>query len=388
VKTIFIAMAGLLAIAATPPSQQLLAPGVYRTGSGHTLYAGVERDPPDAATNETFDAATNRVNAPIAQPVVLVTAIREERRVIHTPQGALGVSLWSTDARKRAAVILIHGNDPETRDMGFLIPYFAANGIDVISYDQRGTGQSTGNWFANGPPQRAVDVEAVFDAFALDPRVDPKRVGVYGFSNGGWTAPIVAARRPLAFMLLKSAPAETLHDNVMYEVAAEMHHDGFGTTAVRDAQHAWQMLIDGLDGRARWSDVAAVYDAAQRQRWFSSSLLPPHLSFPLSATAAEGYRRFITYDPLPILSLVRTPTLALFGALDRNVDERHAAATFASVFPRAGMTDLTVKVYPNAGHTLKVSRTGYNGEVDPPERYVKGYPQIMIDWLRRRGLLE
>ena len=91
---------------------------------------------------------------------------------------------------------------------------------------------------------------------------------------------------------------------------------------------------------------------------------------------------------MPIFIGRATPTLALFGELDRNVDERHAAATFASVFPRAGMTDLTVKVYSNAGHTLKVSRTGYNGEADPPERYVKGFPRIMIDWLRQRGLLE
>jgi hypothetical protein len=174
----------------------------------------------------------------------------------------------------------------------------------------------------------------------------------------------------------------------MYEVAAEMHHDGFGAGATRDAQHAWQLLIDALDGRARWSEAGAAYAAAERRPWFSSSLLPPRLTFPPAPAAAEGYRRFVTYDPMPILSVVRTPTLALFGALDRNVDERHAAATFTSVFGRAGMTDLTVNVYPNAGHSLKVSRTGYNGEVDPPERYVKGYPNVMIDWLRQRGLLE
>jgi uncharacterized protein len=388
VKIISIALAGVLTLAATPPPQPLLAPGVYRTASGHTLYAGIEHELPDARANETLDAATNRVDAPFAQPLTLVAAVREERRVIHTPQGALGVSLWSADARRRGAVILIHGNDPETREMGFLIPYFAANGIDVISFDQRGTAVSTGDWGANGPVQRAIDVEAIYDAYASDPRIDPKRIGVYGFSNGGWTAPIVAAHRPLAFMLLKSAPAETLHDNLMFEVASEMHRHGFAGTSVRDAQQTWQLLIDALNGRARWSDVRAAYDAAQHRLWFSSSLLPPHLEFPLAPATAEGYRRFITYDPLPTLSIVRTPTLALFGGLDRNVDARHAAATFASVFDRAGMTDLTVKVYPNAGHSLKVSRTGYNGDVEPPERFVKGYPSIMIDWLRMRSFIE
>ena len=249
-KTVLIAVASLLfAVAATPKPQPLLAPGLYRTASGHTLYAGIEHFPPDPRTNETFDAITNGIDGRVAKPLVLVMAIREERRVIAAPDGPLGVSLWSADARRRGAVILIHGNDAETREMGFLIPYFAANGIDAISYDQRGTGQSTGDWFANGPLQRAVDVEAVYDAYASDSRIDPKRIGVLGFSNGGWTAPIVAARRPLAFMLLKSAPAETLHDNLMYEVAAEMRRDGFGAAPTHDAQHAWQALIDALDGQ-------------------------------------------------------------------------------------------------------------------------------------------
>jgi hypothetical protein len=49
------------------------------------------------------------------------------------------------------------------------------------------------------------------------------------------------------------------------------------------------------------------------------------------------------------------------------------------------MTDFTERVYPNAGHSLEVSRTGFNGDAEPPERFVPGYPSIMTDWLRERG---
>ena len=38
-----------------------------------------------------------------------------------------------------------------------------------------------------------------------------------------------------------------------------------------------------------------------------------------------------------------------------------------------------------AGHQLIVSKSGYNGDPTPPERYVPQYPQIMITWLARRG---
>ncbi|MFY9718871.1 MAG: hypothetical protein WAK16_04435, partial [Candidatus Cybelea sp.] len=66
--------------------------------------------------------------------------------------------------------------------MGFLIPFFAVNGIDVVTYDQRGTGLSGGMWSLNGPVQRAVDVESIYDSLAHDPLVDSRRIGVWGFS--------------------------------------------------------------------------------------------------------------------------------------------------------------------------------------------------------------
>jgi hypothetical protein len=77
--------------------------------------------------------------------------------------------------------------------------------------------------------------------------------------------------------------------------------------------------------------------------------------------------------------------LALYGALDRNVDADDSAAHLCKYLRRAGDGDVTIKMYPNAGHQLIVSKSGYNGDPTPPERYVPDYPQIMITWLGQRG---
>jgi len=50
-----------------------------------------------------------------------------------------------------------------------------------------------------------------------------------------------------------------------------------------------------------------------------------------------------------------------------------------------GRINISIKTYPNAGHQLIVSKSGYNGEPALPERFVSGYPQIMITWLAVRG---
>jgi uncharacterized protein len=370
----------------------ILSPGLYLNAAGHPVYVGVENEAPDPAGNEYFDPSTQHTgDLPADSQLKLQKPIREDAAVIDTPGGPLGVSLYSIGAGKRTTVVLIHGNDPETREMGFLIPYFVLNGINVISYDQRGTGKSGGNWQQNGPVQRAADVEALYDAYSTNPRVDARHFGVWGFSNGGWTAPIVAVNRPLNFMILKSGPPESLETNVYYSVAQNMQHKNYDAQSVAAATETWRSLIGALSGKVTWDAAQTLYNAASTKPWFADSYLsffyPPGTGFPPPAATLAGLRRELIYDPTETLQKLRTPTLALFGARDRNVDVTNAPALFKSAFAHGAMRDFTLKIYPDAGHQLKVSETGFNGEPSEPERLTSGYPKIMIDWLSQRGFL-
>jgi pimeloyl-ACP methyl ester carboxylesterase len=369
-----------LAIAASP------APGIYRDASDHRLYVGIDEEPPDRLINY-FDPQTQADGA-ISQPgsLHLEKAVSENRVHINAPHGPLGVSLWYADNRKRAAIILIHGNEAETRNEGFFIPYFVLNGINVISYDQRGTGESAGDWQKNGPIQRAEDVAAIYDMLAANPFVDGARMGVWGFSNGGWTAPILATKRPIAFMILMSAPAGTIADNIYFELRQRMLHDHFNEKEISAATATLRAQIDALAGTESWDRARTMYEAAIRQKWFADLAMRPHQQFPPANGLAEAQRRALLYDPLPIVRRVTVPTLALYGALDRNVDSSHDSALLRTVLTKAGVRDLTVHVYENAGHSLSVSADGHD-EGPLPRQYVRGFPRIMLDWLKRRGFL-
>ena len=363
-----------------------LAPGVY-VDSGHTLYVGIEHTLPDSAANDFFDSTSQRTGELQAtHDLHLRNGLLEEPRVIEAAQGRIGFSLYYAGERARATVILIHGNDPETRDMGFLIPFFVCNGINVISYDQRGTGESAGDWFLNGPGQRADDVAAIYDVMRSDRHVDSQRIGILGFSNGGWTAPLVAVNRPVAFMILKSAPTESLTQNIDYEVEQMMRRHNVGDAAPQ-AIALWHAFEGALDGAVPWSEVKRHYDLDAKQPWFQYSLLPElGISIPPPRGKIEGLRRFVTFDPTQtLLRVSSTPTLALYGALDRNVDAADSAVHLREYLTRAGNREVTIEVYPNAGHQLIVSKSGYNGDPTLPERFVPEYPQVMISWLTERG---
>jgi alpha-beta hydrolase superfamily lysophospholipase len=363
-----------------------LAPGAY-VASGHTIYIGVQHAPPGPASNDFFDSSSQRTgDLHATADLHLRNGIAEEPRVIEAPQGRLGFSLYYADEEPRATVILVHGNDPETREMGFIIPFFVCNGINVISYDQRGVGKSAGDWLLNGPAQRAADVEAIYDVMRKAPHVDSHRIGIWGFSNGGWTAPLVSIHRPLAFMILKSAPTESLTQNIDYEVKQTMRRHN-AEDSLPQAIALWHAFERSLHGTVSWSYTKRLYDSDARQPWFQYSLMPDlDISIPPPPAKIAGLRRFVTFDPThALLSVSSTPTLAVYGALDRNVDAAHSAAQLREYLRRAGNRDVTIKMYPNAGHQLIVSKSGYNGDPAPPEQFVADYPQIMVAWLAQRG---
>src|SRR5215471_7649694 len=290
-----------------------LAPGAY-IASGHTIYVGVQHDLPGAASNDFFDSTSQRTgDLQATQDLHLRSGISEEPRVIEAPQGRLGLSLYYAGEKPRATVILVHGNDPETREMGFIIPFFVCNGVNVISYDQRGVGESTGDWLLNGPGQRADDVEAVYDAMRSDPHVDSTRIGIWAFSNGGWTAPLVSIHRAVAFMILKSAPTESLAQNIDYEVEQMMRRHNV-QDASPQAIALWHAFERSLDGSISWSYTKRLYDIDSKQPWFQYSLMPDlGISIPPSPAKVAGLRRLVSFDPTEtLLKVSSTPTLALY----------------------------------------------------------------------------
>jgi pimeloyl-ACP methyl ester carboxylesterase len=365
-----------------PAHASTASPGLYDY-NGHTAYVGVEHELPDAPENEFFDPLTQRTGSiDVTATLHLRRAVHEERHIVNAAEGRLGVSLYYSDTRSRSTIILVHGSDAETREMGFIIPFFVLNGVNVLSYDQRGTGESAGNWFFNGPVQRAQDVAAIYDAFRSNPLVDSRRIGVWGFSNGGWTAPIVAVQRPIAFMILKSAPAESILSNIDYEAVQEMHRHHMNARKTQRALAAWHSLEGALNRTQSWTTVQRAYADAKSEGWFAYSLLPD-LRLPPAANVQAGLRRFISYDPAQTLQHVRAPTLALYGALDRKVDVPHASVCIRKYFRKSGMRDFTMKIYPHAGHVFVVTTNGYDAAA--PKRYIAGYPQVMISWLAARG---
>ncbi|OLT19307.1 hypothetical protein BJF78_11165 [Pseudonocardia sp. CNS-139] len=101
-------------------------------------------------------------------------------------------------------MVLVHGAGTGPREkLREEAAAFARAGVATLTYDKRTVGYSlTQRSYA----QLADDAAAAAAVLRGRPEVAPSAVGIWGFSEGGWVAPLAASRAPeTAFVVVVGA---------------------------------------------------------------------------------------------------------------------------------------------------------------------------------------
>ena len=207
-------------------------------------------------------------------------------------------------------IVIVHG--AETGERYFYdvwVGVYASMGLDVLTYDKRGRGSSTGHYPGEFPTADALAIYADDAGIALGflarwPGVDQGRVGFHGGSQGGWTVPLTIQRSPqAAFAVLVSAPATTV-----------------------DQTDLWASYTNGGESA-------------------------PSVS--LSEMLASVRANHSGYDPGPALQALAIPTLWLLGSNDRTVP----TAVCVEILTAMNKPNFAIDLLP-AGHGMLANPTG------------------------------
>jgi pimeloyl-ACP methyl ester carboxylesterase len=227
--------------------------------------------------------------------------------------------------------VLVHdAGDQPAHTLRPLARALARHGIAVLTYDKRGVGDSTGDWRAGTFETLADDALAAIRVLRARRDVNPSRVGLLGIGEGGWVAPIAAARSPeVAFLITIAAPA-------MNPVVQERYRRAY---ALRCAGHGpWAMTVSAT----LWLLACAIW-----RRLPERSDAPP--------TLRRYFARVCAHDPLPVWTQVRQPVLALWGGRDERVPPRGSAWLLRRALRASGHMASTTTIVPGGGHLLQVS---------------------------------
>lgn len=241
---------------------------------------------------------------------------------IPAPQGHV---LAGTLTRPRAgklvpAAVLITGLSPAERNGGRppwmplrdLADALTRTGIAVLRVDDRGIGKSTGDHAPSTTYDEADDVQTEVAWLRTQPGIDPKRIALVGYSEGGLIDLIVASKD--------------------LSIAAIVSLDGSG--------------VPGAQLAREQTEEAVLHDpfvpAADREKEVEKELAEP-------MTPRESV--FLTIDPLLYAGRVHCPVLILQGGSDITVPIR-SAEKIANAIRNNGNYDVTVRIIPAVSHSM------------------------------------
>jgi dienelactone hydrolase len=296
---------------------------------------------------------------------------------------------------RHPAVILIHGagGTIPTRDFGYWSTYFAGHGIAVLAFDKRGGGSSTGNANTATYEDLADDVLAGLSMLQERGDIDPRCIGLYGMSNGGYVAPLAAERSNgrVAFVAVRAGSARRVGRNIAYEVGNDLRSEGFTESEVQKGVAIRQRVTDFVISHPRitsesWDSLKKEVSAVSRERWYpwSRVLWVPRVNPNDSAAVAflEKLRSEWEYDPIPHWKNVKAPVYVMLGELDRSVPSAETAAALRAAFAGAGLGDATVRLFRGGNHGLLLARTGYDRETKSLGYYVPGFQAGLVSWIQ------
>jgi len=266
----------------------------------------------------------------------------------------------------RTALVALHGAGEGTRDsplLRHLHELLPPHGIGVVTFDRRGEGESTGD-----ATRGRFDLQAD-DALAVLRALDAERVGLAGYSQGGWVAPIAATLSDeVAFLVLVASIGVTPSEQMMVACERQLRLAGYGDDVVERALGLRRRFEHWIHSQAPEPDEALAADLwdAIDEPWAGQLWLPPTL------LDEEGVRLWIEemdFDPRPIFAGVRVPTLSFYGADDSWAPVEASAEAWKA----ARGDEVDVVVVPGAEHDMTL----------PDGSFAAEYEQKLVEWLTR-----
>lgn len=274
------------------------------------------------------------------------------------------------------AVVLVHGsgNSPGTEWL-YNSDFFVANGIAALTYDKRGSGRSGGE-FTFDFHQLARDAVAATERLLEEPEIDAQRVGLSGYSQGAWVAPLASSMSDsIAFVVVNFGMIESPAEEARLEMR-QLLVDADVTDS--DLANAEQLIAAAVDlvanefnsGWEKFNTMKEMYGDSTWMVHLRGTPVDQLVSYPkflirLLARSRLPKGLLWDYDSTTLLATSDTPMVWLLAQEDRSAPNEQTIAKLRAMEGDGRPIELIV--FENADHGM-VTYDEANGE-----RFVTGY---------------
>ena len=328
------------------------------------------------------------LSTPYAMASLAKAQVRNIEVSIPAESAVLAGTLTLPHDAPHAAMVLVQGNGPHTRDqmisgarnMGLLAEALAEKGIATVRVDNSGVGQSTGERIQHFK-QRIPQITAVVDHMARHPEVQGIPLGLLGHSEGSMIVTEVWAQRdePLDFVVVMGAVGR---DGRTVWVDQQSHPDRWTEhTPEQQAviRAAFNAVVDASIGGERAAVEAAVRNLF-KEAGSTEEEIAENLEGFTDRMASPEMQVFLAHDPMPVFAKVTDPVLAVWGGIDPLTAPEINVEPY--LLNRNPASRLTVQVLPNEEHFFLYGEGLAPGEHKFGQMKLSPrLPQVIADWL-------
>lgn len=275
-----------------------------------------------------------------------------------------------------SAVILLSVAGANDRDMShsaghkpFLVvaDYLTNHGIAVLRYDDRGTGNSEGNLFQSDFDNFSKDAIAAIEFLKGNERIDPKKIGFIGHSEGTIIAPKVAIleNSNVAFIVMLGAagiPLDKLTENRLNRMKTKYDLSSFEKeemlTYMKKVQDIIRTTTDKTKIYEQLNQLKAKNTFDKPDFPTQLYMLPKDKEQRIQFFMTPWYKSQVSYDPEKYLTKLDIPILVITGSLDQLQTPETNLPPIVKYLSVAPTDDFKIILVPKVNHLMQTAVTG------------------------------
>jgi len=286
-----------------------------------------------------------------------------------------GTLTFPKEGKKFPAAVLISGSGPQNRNeelLGhkpFLVlsDHLTRNGYAVLRFDDRGVGESEGDFKSATTEDFAKDVLAAVEYLKTRNEIDHRRIGLIGHSEGGIIAPMAAIQNDEIAFIVLLAGTGLPGEEILY-LQSRLIEEASGTPE-EDITRSLEFSSVIYDAIKKSGDFVVAEKRIKEYFWREYMEMSDEdkqkigdpevfLNMQLRVALTPWFKFFLTYDPAPALEKVKCPVLAIIGEKDLQVPPKENLPAIKEALKKGGNKNYTVKELPGLNHLFQTAETG------------------------------
>lgn len=279
------------------------------------------------------------------------------------------------------AVVFLHGAGSEGRYGGrFFAEYLTRYGIAALIYDKRGVGKSTGDWKRSDFNDLADDAIAGIHLLQQSKEINPKQIGLYGHSQGGMIAPLIASRsKDVAFIISGAGSAVPVYESDINSVTNQVRAKGITGNDLAEATEFIKLYVAAMrTGQGwGWEPFEKAVEQVREKKWFPMVHVNPRDHWMWAF-----HKRIYDYNSADYWAQVSVPVLVIYGERDLYVAVTQSISNIDRALSKAKNRDYTILVLPRASHAFIIEPEA--GQPFEWWHVAPGFPDLLTAWINQR----